>query len=442
MDAHHAYDMTSFGFIASVAMLGVVYALIIVERLNRAIIALFGAAALIVMGVLTQDEAIHAVDFNTIGFLTGMMIVVAAARKSGLFEYIAVRAAQLAKGSPGGILASLALVTAVLSAGLDNVTTVLLIVPVTIAICGHLKVTPYPFLFTQVLASNIGGTATLIGDPPNILIGSATHLSFNDFVLNLTPVVVVILALQLVVNHLIWGAWLKTAPEHREALMRLNARHQIKDKVMFRFSIAVIAAILVGFVVAEHFGLHAATIALFGAATMLILENWPHPAHAQHDNVLGVLREVEWITIFFFIGLFIVIGAVEKAGAISYLAEQLTHATGGNLRLAAGGILWVSAFASAIIDNIPFVATMIPLLKDMAPSFQGANIDPLWWSLALGACLGGNGTLVGASANLVVAGLAEKAGVRFSFLKFTAMGLPMMIGSVAISHLYILWRYF
>lgn len=439
---HPTYNIESFAFIGSVATLLVVYVFIIIERLNRAIIALFGATLLIVMGVLSQDEALKAVDFNTIGFLTGMMIVVATARKSGLFEFVAVAAAKAARGAPGGILAALALVTAVLSAGLDNVTTVLLIVPVTMAICAHLKVKPYPFLFTQVLASNIGGTATLIGDPPNILIGSATHLGFNDFVVNLAPVVAVILVLQLIANHLIWGAWLTAAPEQRAVLMGLNAKDEIKDTRMFRWSVAIIALILIGFVIAERYHLHAATIALFGAAIMLILENWPHKAHRQNENVLGVLRDVEWITIFFFIGLFIVIGAVEKAGAISYLAEQLTHATGGNMKLAAGGILWVSAFASAIIDNIPFVATMIPLLKDMAPSFGGGSIDPLWWSLALGACLGGNGTLVGASANLVVAGMAEKAGVRFSFVKFTLLGMPMMIGSVAISHLYILWRYF
>jgi Na+/H+ antiporter NhaD/arsenite permease-like protein len=437
----HSYNVESFAFIASLATLVLVYVFIISEKINRAVAALLGAALLVVMGVLSQDQAIAAIDFNTIGFLAGMMIVVGVAKKSGLFEYIAVRAAQLVKGSPAGILAALALVTAVLSAGLDNVTTVLLIVPVTMAICAHLKVSPFPFLFAQVMASNIGGTATLIGDPPNILIGSATHLSFNQFVFNLTPVVAVILLAQILVNHLIWGVRLKAGAAERAALMALDARKEVRNPRMFRWSLFAIAVILIAFVAAEVFHLKAATIALLGAAAMLLIDNLPYKAHRQNENILGVLREVEWITIFFFIGLFVVVGAVERSGVIAWLAGQLSHATGGDLKLTAIGMLWLSAIASAIIDNIPFVATMIPLIKDMAPSLGGA-IDPLWWALALGACLGGNGTLIGASANLVVAGMAEKAGVRFSFLKFTLLGLPMMLGSVAICHFYILWRYF
>jgi Na+/H+ antiporter NhaD/arsenite permease-like protein len=439
----HRYNVESFAFIASLATLLLVYLFIITEKVNRAVAALLGAALLVVMGVLSQDEAIAAVDFNTIGFLAGMMIVVGVARKSGLFEFIAVRAAQLVRGSPAGILAALALVTAVLSAGLDNVTTVLLIVPVTMAICSHLKVPPYPFLFAEILASNIGGTATLIGDPPNILIGSTTHLTFNQFIFNLMPVVGAILLGQLLLNHLIWGFRLKAGAAERAALMALDARTEIKNRRMFRWSLFAIAVILIAFILAEIFHLKAATIALLGAAAMLLIDNLPFKAHRQNENILGVLRDVEWITIFFFIGLFIVVGAVERSGVITYLAEQLTHATGGDLKLTAIGMLWLSAIASAIIDNIPFVATMIPLIKDMAPGFGGhLALDPVWWALALGACLGGNGTLIGASANLVVAGMAEKAGVRFSFLKFTLMSFPMMIASILVCHFYILWRYF
>lgn len=433
----------TMAFYTATAVLVLVYALIISEKVNRAVAALLGGAFVILAGVLTQDEAIRAIDFNTIGFLTGMMIVVAVARRSGLFGYIAVRAAQGVGGNPAGIMISLSLVTALLSAALDNVTTVLLVVPVTMAICGHLRVPPYPFLFAEIFASNIGGTMTEIGDPPNILIGSATHLNFNDFLVHMAPVAAVALCAQLALNHLIWGRHLRTNPQARATLMTLDATRHIKNRRMFAISVATLVLIIAGFVVAELFHLHAGTIALAGAALILLAENLPYKPHRQNENILAVMQEVEWITIFFFIGLFIVIGAVEKTGLIRMMATALSHATGGDMRLTATAVLWVSALASAIIDNIPFVATMIPLLKDMAPAFGGVtHMEPVWWSLALGACLGGNGTLIGASANLVVAGEAEKAGVNFSFLKFTLMAFPMMLMSIFISQLYILWRYF
>jgi Na+/H+ antiporter NhaD/arsenite permease-like protein len=439
----HAFDHTSFAFIASTAILIVVYAFIISEKINRAVIALIGAATVILVGLLDQDEAIRAIDFNTIGFLTGMMIVVAVAKKSGLFEFVAVKSAQLARGGAFGIMISMSLTTALLSSMLDNVTTVLLIVPVTFAICNHLKLPVYPYLFAQILASNIGGTATEIGDPPNILIGSATHLSFNHFLVHLGPIAALVMAVQLVINYAVWGRKLHTTAEHRASLMALDAKVEIKNKRMFRISVAMLALIIAAFALGEAFHIKSATIALCGGALMLLLDNLPYKAHKQNDNILKALNEVEWITIFFFIGLFVVVGAVEKGGLLGFLADWLTHTTGGDMKLTAIGILWVSAFASAIIDNIPFVATMIPLLKDMSPVFGGVTqMDPVWWSLALGACLGGNGTLIGASANLVVAGQAEKAGVRFSFLKFTAMAFPMMLISILISHVYIVWRYF
>ena len=388
----HTYDVQSFGFLASTATLVVVYALVVTELVNRAVVALLGAAALIGLGILSQQQAIRAVDFNTIGLLVGMMIMVAVARKSGLFGYVAVKAAQMARGSPAGILLSLALVTAVLSAFLNNVTTILLVVPVTLLVCGQLKVPVYPFLFAEVFASNIGGTATLIGDPPNIMIGSAAHLSFDAFVANLTPIVLVTIA---------------------------------------------------AFAFEDQLHLQAATIAMFGGALMLLIENAPLAHSEQARNVTSALNEIEWITIFFFLGLFIVVGAVAQAGVLAWLAHQLLAVTGSDTRLAASGTLWASAVLSAVVDNIPFVATMIPLIKTLAPHFGGAAaIQPVWWSLALGACLGGNGTLVGASPNLVAAGLAEKAGVEFSFWKFTALAFPMMLASIALCQLYILWRYF
>jgi Na+/H+ antiporter NhaD/arsenite permease-like protein len=437
------YDIHSFAFLASTTALVIVYALVITEIVNRAVVAVIGAATLISLGIINQDDAIRAVDFNTLGLLVGMMIMVAVARKSGLFGYVAVKAAQLAHGSPAGILFSLALVTAVLSAFLNNVTTILLVVPVTFLVCGQLKVPVYPFLFAEVFASNIGGTATLIGDPPNIMIGSAARLSFDAFLWNLAPIVVVIFVAQLLVNHLMWGRKLRASPEARAQVMALNAREAIDDRRLLRWSLIVIALTILAFAFEDQLHLQAATIAMFGGALMLLIENIP-VAHSEHTrNVTSALNEIEWITIFFFLGLFIVVGGVEHAGVLAWAGNQLVTLTGSNMRLAASGTLWASAVLSAIVDNIPFVATMIPLVKDLAPHFGGeAAIQPVWWSLALGACLGGNGTLVGASPNLVAAGLAEKAGVEFSFVKFTALAFPMMLGSIAICQLYIWLRYF
>lgn len=437
------YDPQSFAFLASATTLVVVYALVVTELVNRAVVALLGAAMLIALGVLNQAQALAAVDFNTIGLLVGMMIMVAVARKSGLFGYLAVKAAQMARGSPAGILFSLALITAILSAFLNNVTTILLVVPVTFLVCGQLNVPVYPFLFAEVFASNIGGTATLIGDPPNIMIGSAAHLSFDAFLTNLAPIVVVIMVVQFAVNHLIWGRRLRASPEDRAEVMGLKAAEAIEDKRLLRWSIGIIGFTIAAFAVEDQLHLQAATIAMFGGALMLLIENVPL-AHSEHArNVTSALNEIEWITIFFFLGLFIVVGAVEHAGVLAWLAQQLVAVTGSDLRLGASGTLWVSAVLSAIVDNIPFVATMIPLVKTLAPHFGGAAaIQPVWWSLALGACLGGNGTLVGASPNLVAAGLAEKAGVEFSFWKFTALAFPLMLGSIALCQLYILWRYF
>ncbi len=438
-----AYDMHSFAFLASAATLVVVYALVVTELVNRAVVAVLGAAALIALGVLNQEQAVRAIDFNTVGLLVGMMVMVAVARKSGLFGYVAIKAAQLARGSPAGILLSLALVTAVLSAFLNNVTTILLVVPVTFLICGQLKVPVYPFLFAEVFASNIGGTATLIGDPPNIMIGSAAHLSFDDFIVNLTPIVVVILATQLAINHILWGRSLRATAEDRAHVMALNAPEAIEDRRLLRWSVIVIGLAIAAFAVEDQLHLQAATIAMFGGALMLLIENMPLAHSERTRSVTSALNEIEWITIFFFLGLFIVVGAVEHAGVLAWIAAKLVALTGSDTRLAASGTLWLSAVLSAIVDNIPFVATMIPLIKSLAPSFGGAAaIQPLWWSMALGACLGGNGTLVGASPNLVAAGLAEKAGVEFSFMKFTALAFPMMLASIAICQIYILWRYF
>ena len=438
-----AADPHSFAFVAACAILAATYALVITEWVNRALVALVGAGLVIVLGVLHQDEAVRAIDFNTLGLLAGMMTIVAVAKKSGVFGYVAVASAQAARGSPAAILIALGLVTALLSAALDNVTTVMLVVPVTFVVCGELKVPVYPFLVTEILTSNIGGAATLIGDPPNILIGSAAGLSFNDFLVNVGPPAAIILVVQLAICHFVWGVKLHATPADRERLMRIDARNAIQNRYLLICSLIVIAGVIAAFVFAHQLGLEAATIALMGGAVLLILENVPFERKLHSGNVNHAFREIEWVTLFFFLGLFVVVGAVARVGALDILGQALMRATGGDPQATALGVLWSSAFLSAIIDNIPFVTTMIPLVKGLAPHFGGAHgLLPIWWALSLGACLGGNGTLVGASANLTVAGLAEKNGVPFSFVTYAKAALPMMILSIAISHAYMMWRYF
>jgi len=320
---------------------------------------------------------------------------------------------------------------------------VLLIVPVTLAICNTLKVPAYPYLFAEIFASNIGGTATLIGDPPNILIGSQVGLSFNDFVYELTPVILVVMAVQALIIHVLWGKDLKATPEAEAAVMSMKPVEAIEDWRLLKQALAVLTLVMVTFVLARPLHLEPATIALFGAAVLMLLDNWAHHAEKAAHNIHQTFGDVEWITIFFFIGLFVVVHGVDVGGLLRLLANKLVAATGGNMAHAGYAILWASAFLSAIVDNIPFVATMIPLIKNMAPAFGGPeHIMPLWWCLSLGACLGGNGTLIGASANLTVAGISERNGVPFRFITYTLYGAPMMIVSLAICNVYVWWRYF
>jgi Na+/H+ antiporter NhaD/arsenite permease-like protein len=442
----HAVSHVYFGLNpmwVSTCILAITYAVIMSEQVNRAIVALVGSGVMIVVGVLDQEEAIKGIDWNTIGLLTGMMILVSISRRSGMFQYLAIWSAQAAKANPAGILFILQITTAVLSAFLDNVTTVLLVVPVTLAICGTLKVPVYPYLFAEIFASNIGGTATLIGDPPNILIGSQVGLAFNDFVYHLTPIIVIVMAVQAVMIHVLWGKDLKATPESQAAVMAMNAKEAIQDWLLLKQSIVVIVLVMVGFMLARPLHLEPATIAMLGAAIMMLLDNWAHHNEKAAQNIHSTFGDVEWITIFFFVGLFVVVHGVDVGGLLNLLASKLVAATGGSLAQTGIAILWASAVLSAIVDNIPFVATMIPLIKNMAPSFGGADhIQPLWWCLSLGACLGGNGTLIGASANLTVAGIAERNGVPFRFITYTLYAFPMMLVSVAICHVYLWWRYF
>ena len=446
MAEHGAISHVFFGLDpmwVSTVLLLITYATIITEKVNRSIIALLGAGVMILVGVLDQEEAIRGVDFNTIGLLTGMMILVSISRRSGMFQYLAIWSAQAARAHPAGILFILQITTAVLSAFLDNVTTVLLIVPVTLAICTTLKVPAYPYLFAEIFASNIGGTATLIGDPPNILIGSQAGLSFNDFVWHLTPVIIVVMIVQAVIIHMVWGKDLRASHDAEERVMAMRAADTIEDWRLLKQSLVVLVVVMVAFVLARPLHLEPATIALLGAAILMLLDNWAHASEKAAHNIHSTFGDVEWITIFFFIGLFVVVHGVDVGGLLTLLANKLVAATGGQMSTTGYAILWASAVLSAIVDNIPFVATMIPLIKNMAPAFGGADhIQPLWWCLSLGACLGGNGTLIGASANLTVAGIGERNGVPFKFMTYTLYAFPMMLVSVAICHVYLWWRYF
>ncbi|MBC7950734.1 MAG: ArsB/NhaD family transporter [Rhodospirillaceae bacterium] len=427
---------------AATAVLVSTYAVIISEKINRAVIALLGAGAMILVGVLNQEAAIRGIDFNTIALLTGMMIMVAITRRSGVFQYVAIWSAKQVKANPAGILFTLQMVTAVFSALLDNVTTVLLVVPVTLVITEELKVKPWPFLIAMIFASNIGGTSTLIGDPPNILIGSATGLTFNDFAANLMPVIVVIQLLVTGVFHWLYGRHLYASAEARARIMSFSEKDAITDHRLLKQSLFVLALVIGGFIGAHSLGLEPGTIAMMGAALLMLLFCLGRDAEAQSHEIHGIFGEVEWVTIFFFVGLFVVVHGVEAAGVLHWMAEHLVALTGGDLTLTAILILWASAILSAVVDNIPFVATMIPLVKSMAPTFGGPEgLAPLWWALSLGACLGGNGTLVGASANLTVAGLAERAGHPIRFIPFMKVSFGLMLLTIAIANVYLWLRY-
>jgi len=424
-------------------VLCVTYAAIVWDRLNRAIIALVAAGIVVLSGALDQAEALKGIDWNTIGTLAGLMIITSIAQRSGVFQYAAIRSAQIARAQPAVLLILVQIVTFFVSAILNNVSTVLLVAPVTLAITRELQIAPFPFLFAEVIASNIGGTATLIGDPPNIMIGSRAGLSFNSFLVNLAPIVVAIQVVQALMLHLIWGRATHATIENRLRVMTMDARAAIVDLPLLLQSMAVLFVVIVALIFEDQLHLEPATISMGGAAALMLLDNWEHHAEKQTDNVTRTLTEVEWITIFFFVGLFIVVHAVEVSGLLQVLAGKLVAVTGDNIALGGAIILWMSAFLAAIIDNIPFVAVMIPVIKSMAPAYGGpAPIAPLWWCLSLGACLGGNGTLIGATANLTVAGVAEHNGVAFGFVKYTLYALPMMIVSILICQLYVWLRYF
>ncbi|AME02928.1 MULTISPECIES: ArsB/NhaD family transporter [Selenomonas] len=421
--------------IVAIVIFVVAYALIISEKVHRTIVGLFGAMLMILFGIIDQEVAVHHIDFNTLGLLMGMMIIVNITSETGLFNFLAIWAAQKVKAQPIALLVVLSTITMVCSALLDNVTTVLLTVPITFSITSQLKVDVMPYLISQILASNIGGTATLIGDPPNIMIGSAVGLDFMAFVENLTLISIIIFILVQFILIGLYHKGLHTQPELQDKIMRLPAGAQITDHALLRKCLAVIFLTITLFVLHGSLGLESATVALSGAGLLLLLT-----ATRDEGAIVKVLSKIEWPAIFFFGGLFILVGALVETGVIRMLAAEAIKATGGNVEATAILILWMSAFASAFIDNIPFVATLIPLIQDMG-QMGLSNLDPMWWSLALGACLGGNGTLIGASANVVVASMSAQRGRPISFLGFMKVAFPVMVFTIIVSNIYVYIRY-
>ena len=421
--------MTTQMLIAIAVFVGVM-ALVVSEKIHRGVAALIGAVVLISLQVLTFDEAMGEIDFNTMGVLIGMMLFVGIAKRSGLFEYVAVKAAKLSKGDPVKIMISFIIITAVLSGLLDNVTTVLLIGPMTYMVCEMLDVNPIPFFMSEIFASNIGGTATLIGDPPNIMIGSATGFDFNDFIVNDGFCILFVLIAVVLVYRAIYGRKMKVAEENRLAIMELDANDAIKDRSLFIKSVVMIVLIVIGFMIHGQFNIPSSIVALGAAAIMLVISG------VELDEAV---KEVEWPTIGFFLGLFIVVGGLSVTGVLDIVAAWLTNATGGNEVVAILLIIWASALISSILDNIPYVATMIPVL--MAMQANGMDVTPLWWALSLGACLGGNGTLIGASANVVLSEISKRHGYPISFISYLKTGFPMMIMTVAIATVYCIVRY-
>lgn len=419
------------------------YLILFSEKINRAVVTLLTATIMIFLGLLTQAQAFSGIDFNTISLLVGMMVIVNITEKSGLFQFVAVWGAKKVKAHPVGIMIILAIVTAFFSAFLDNVTTVLLIVPVTFQITRKLGINPFPYLILEIFASNIGGTATLIGDPPNILIGSALNLSFLDFLKTLAPVAIVCIIVLVAFFVLIWHKSLKTTDRNRASIMRINEKESITDKVLLYKSLTVLTFTIAGFISAEYIHIANGVIALFGAAVLLLLYTLGETHYERDEKTEDIFNLVDWTTIFFFCGLFMVVHALEITGILQLLGQWFIDLTQGSIKKTVFLILGSSAVLSSAIDNIPFVATMIPMLKSMEPAFGGREaMMPVWWALSLGACFGGNGTLIGASANVIVAGLASREGHPIGFVRFLIWSIPVMLVSVLIAAVYLWILYF
>jgi Na+/H+ antiporter NhaD/arsenite permease-like protein len=440
-------------YVTAIAIFAIVYLLIGLEtrhKTHKAVIALGGAAFVLGFRILTQQEAFYSdrfgVDWNVIFLLLSMMIMINIMKPTGVFEYLGIKCARWARGDPFRMILIFSVVTAVVSAFVDNVTAVLLIGPVLLFITRQLGLDPVPFLVAAAVASNIGGTATLIGDPPNVMIASRAGLSFMDFVYHVAPVVGVLVVLYGVMLKFLFTRRIPVKEDRRTSVMRLDERAVLKDFRLIKRSLVVLGLVVVAFMFHDRLHLQVATIAFVGAGVMLLL------SRGAREGPQAVLANIEWTSIFFFIGLFIIVGGIVKVGFITILARAAVGATGGSFFKASTMILWLSGVASAIVDNIPFVATMNPLILDMAkhlwPGVSNPEVVfkvqllPLWWSLSLGACLGGNGTIVGASANVLVTGISEKAAHKVTFGRWMIYAGPVWLMTLVVSNLYIWLRYF
>ena len=416
--------------IVAVAVFVVVMITIMTEKLHRSLAAITGAMIVLALHVMPFDAAMEHIDFNTLGVLLGMMLFVSVVKLSGVFEFLAIKCARLAKGDPWKIMLLFVLLTAVLSAFLDNVTTVLLIGPMTLTVCKLLDVNPIPFFMTEILASNIGGTATLIGDPPNIMIGSAAGYSFFDFILYDAPAVAIILVAILGVFYALYGRKMNVDDEHKTRIMELDEHAQIKNRRLLKQSVVMTALVVVGFMAHGALGLESCIIALGAAGIIMLISG---------ESIEEALSNGEWTTLSFFAGLFVIVGALAETGVIGMLANGLIDATGGNVFITMLVLLIGSAVISSFLDNIPFVATMIPIL--LAMESTGMDVTPLWWAVSLGACLGGNGTLIGASANVVLSDISKKHGYEITFAKFFKTGFPIMLLTILIAGVYLVVRF-
>jgi len=414
----------------SAAVFVVVYGLIAIDRWDRTLIAMAGGLLVVILGVIDQEDAFAAVDLNVIFLLVGMMVIAQILARTGFFDWLAIRSVILSRGHPIRLLLVLSLVTAVVSAFIDNVTTVVLMTPIILSVARRLDISPVPYLIAVIFASNIGGAATLIGDPPNIMIGSASGLGFDAFLLNLGPVVVLVFLAFAAIMFLAFGRQLKVPDERREAALERTEENAIKDRPLMIRALLVTAGTILGFLFHSALGVEPATIAMAGAVILMLVAGL---------NVHRMLGDIEWGTLFFFVGLFILVESLVATGIVAGIAERLAEATRGEPAVATIGILWFSAGASAIIDNIPYTATAIPIVQYLADA--GIPAEPLWWSLALGACLGGNLTIVGASANVVVANVSGRAGHPIGFGQFLKYGSVVVLASMVVCTAYVWVRY-
>lgn len=431
---------THWAFTVSLIIFIVTFGLIITEVIPSVIAAMSGGLLMIAVRIMSEEKAFESIDLGTVFLLIGMMMIVHITSETGVFQWIAIKMGKIAKGEPFIIMALLIVATALLSAFLDNVTTVLLIAPVSIMIAEQLEISPVPFLIAEAMASNIGGAATLIGDPPNILIGSKAGLTFNDFIVNSSPIIIINLIVFLVTMWFIFGRKMRVPRDLKARILELDTSRAITDKKLLKKSMFVLTLVILGFFTHGLTGLSPAIIAISGGLLLLLLSG-----HKPAD----VLKHMEWDTIFFFIGLFMLVQGVVEVGAIKMLANGAMNLTNGDLKITSMLILWMSGILSSFVNNVPYSVTIIPMIKEMIPQIQGINpaltqtviANALWWPLVLGACLGGNGTLVGASANVICAGMGTKSGYKISFMQFTKYGMLIMFQSMIISSIYIWLRY-